>query len=228
MTLLDEAIARGQAALTEYAAKQFLAGHGVPVPREALAPDAEAAVLAAARIGFPVALKASGVSLLHKTEVGGIALNLRGADEVRREASRLLALPGCEGLLVAEMVPGNRELACGLTRDAQFGPCVMFGLGGIHTEALADAVFRVAPLTRGDALEMLHEIRAAKLLGAFRAQAPADAGALAGILVALGEIGLRHPEIRGIDLNPVMLRPDGAPVAVDALVALDPARGRGA
>jgi acetyl-CoA synthetase (ADP-forming) len=220
MTVLDQAIAKGQASLTEHAAKQFLAGRGIPVPRETLVPDPDAAAVAATRIGFPVVLKASAAGLHHKTEVGGIALNLRSAEEVRQEARRLLALPGCEGLLVAEMVRGDRELVCGLTRDPQFGPCVMFGLGGVLTEALADAVFRVAPLTRLDALEMLQEIRASKLLGAFRGQPPANTEALAGILVALGEIGLRHPEIREIDLNPIKIRPDGTPVAVDALIAL--------
>jgi acyl-CoA synthetase (NDP forming) len=220
MTLLDEAIGRGQAALTEHAAKQFLAGRGIPVSRESLAPDPDAAVFAATRIGFPVVLKASGAGLHHKSEVNGIALSLRSAEEVRQEARRLLALPGCEALLVAEMVRGDRELVCGLTRDPQFGPCVMFGLGGVLTEALADAVFRVAPLTHRDALEMLQEIRASKLLGAFRGQPPANTEALAGILVALGEIGLRHPEIREIDLNPIKIRPDGTPVAVDALIAL--------
>jgi succinyl-CoA synthetase beta subunit len=224
MRVLEDALAKGQAALTEHAAKQFLGGHGIPVSREALVADGGAAAEAACRLGFPVALKASGVALQHKSEVGGIALNLRSAEEVRREAQRLLALPGSDGLLVAEMVPGEREMVCGLTRDPQFGPCVMFGLGGILTEALADAVFRVAPLTRGDALEMLGQIRAARLLEAFRGQAPADREALARILVALGEIGLAHPDIRGIDLNPVKIRPDGAPVAVDALVALAPAR----
>ncbi len=224
MTVLEEALARGQAALTEHAAKRFLADHGIPIPREALAPDPDAAADAASRLGFPVALKASGMALQHKTEVGGIALGLRSAEDVRREGRRLLAIPGCEGLLVAEMVPGDREFACGLTRDAQFGPCVMFGLGGVLTEALADAVFRMAPLTRTDAGEMLREIRAAKLLEAFRGQAPADLDALARILMALGEIGLRHAEIRGIDLNPVKIRPDGRPVALDALVALAPPR----
>jgi succinyl-CoA synthetase beta subunit len=222
MTALQEAIANGQAALTEHAAKQFLAGYGIPIPRETLALDPDGAAAAATRLGFPVALKTSGVAVQHKTEIGGVALNLRSAEEVCREGRRLAALPGCDGLLVAEMVRGSRELACGLIRDPQFGPCVMFGLGGILTEALADAVFRVAPLTRFDALEMLQEIRAVKLLGVFRGEAPANPEALAAILVALGEIGVRHPEIREIDLNPVMIRADGAPVAVDALIALAP------
>jgi succinyl-CoA synthetase beta subunit len=225
MTALEEAIAEGQASLTEHAAKRFLAGYGIPIPREALVSGAEAAADAAARIGFPVVVKASGARLQHKTEVGGIALHLRSAEEVLREGRRLAALPGCEGLLVAEMVRGDRELACGLTRDPQFGPCVMVGVGGVLTEALADAVFRVAPLTPPDAQEMLREIRAAKLLGPFRGEAAADREALAAILIALGEIGLRHPEIREIDLNPVKIRPDGAPVAVDALIGLAPRCG---
>ena len=219
---IQEAIAKGQAALTEHAAKQFLAGYGIPVPRETLARDPDAAVAAAARLGFPVVLKASGTTVQHKTEVGGVALNLRGAEDVRREGRRLAALPGCDGLLVAEMVRGSRELVCGLIRDPQLGPCVMFGLGGILTEVLADAVFRLAPLSRLEALEMLQEIRAAKLLGAFRGEAPANPEALAAILVALGKIGERHPEIREIDLNPIIIRSDGSPVAVDALIALAP------
>ena len=222
MRPLQEAIANGQVALTEHAAKQFLAGYGIPIPRETLVLDPDAAAAAATRLGFPVALKASGVAVQHKTEMGGVVLNLRSPEEVRQEGCRLAALPGCDGLLVAEMVRGNREFACGLIRDPQFGPCVMFGLGGILTEALADAVFRVAPLARLDALEMLQEIRSAKLLGAFRAEAPANPEALAAILVTLGEIGTRHPEIREIDLNPVTIRADGAPVAVDALIALAP------
>jgi succinyl-CoA synthetase beta subunit len=225
MTLLNEALAKGQAALTEYAAKQFLAGHGIPVSREVLVPHVDAAVEAATSVGYPVVVKASGARLLHKTEVGGVALHLRTAEDVRQAGRRLAALPGCDGLLVAEMVSGDREFACGLTRDPQFGPCVMFGLGGVLTEALADAVFRVAPLTRFDALEMLQEIRAVKLLGTFRGQAPADLDALTGFLIALGEIGLRYPAIREIDLNPVKIRPDGAPVVVDALIALAPPRG---
>jgi acyl-CoA synthetase (NDP forming) len=224
MTSLAEVIANGQSALTEHAAKRFLSGYGIPVPQEALVLDVDAAAAAASRIGFPVALKASGVTVQHKTEIGGIALDLRNTEEIRREGSRLLALAGCDGLLIAEMVRGDREFACGLTRNPQFGPCVMFGLGGILTEALADAVFRVAPLTRSDALEMLREIRGARLLGAFRGQAPVKADAVADMLLALGEIGLRHPEIREIDLNPVKIRPDGTPVAVDALIALAPSR----
>jgi len=113
MTLLSEAVARGEAALTEHAAKQLLSDYGIPVSREAVVPDVEAAAMAAAHMGFPVVLKASGAILQHKTEIGGVVLDLRGADEVRREGRRLLALPGCDGLLVAELVRGDREFVCG-------------------------------------------------------------------------------------------------------------------
>jgi acyl-CoA synthetase (NDP forming) len=155
MDLIERAVARGLAALNEYDAKCFLSGLGVPVTREKLAPTADEAAGAAAAIGFPVVLKASGATLLHKTEVGGVSLNLKTEQEVRDEGRRLLRIPGCDAVLVQEMVQGDRELVCGLTRDPLLGPCVMFGLGGIFTETLDDAVFRVAPITTTDALKML-------------------------------------------------------------------------
>lgn len=222
MDLIERAVARGLAALNEYDAKCFLSGLGVPITREKLAPTADEAAGAAAAIGFPVVLKASGATLLHKTEVGGVSLNLKTEQEVRDEGRRLLRIPGCDAVLVQEMVQGDRELVCGLTRDPLLGPCVMFGLGGIFTETLDDAVFRVAPLTMTDALEMLRDIRSAKILKSFRGQSPADTHALAGILVAVGEIGLRYEAIREIDLNPIKIRSDGSPVAVDALISLLP------
>jgi acetate---CoA ligase (ADP-forming) subunit beta len=220
MNLLSAAVKAGRSALNEYEAKRFLAGFGIPVSREIYAADDAAAIAAAGEIGFPVVLKAAGEKIQHKTELGAVALNLKSEAEIRGEARRLLAIAGCEGLLVQEMVRGERELVCGLTRDARFGPCVMFGLGGIFTEVLDDAVFRVAPLTTNDALEMMEEIRAAKILRAFRGQAPADRAALARIIVAVGEIGSGHDNVREIDINPVKIRPDGTPVAVDALVTI--------
>lgn len=220
MNPLEEALAKGQSALNEHDAKRFLAGFGIPVCREVLVGAPEQAAAEAGAIGFPVALKASGATLFHKTEVGGIALNLKSREEVRDEARRLLRIPGCQAVLVQEMIQGDRELVCGLTRDAQLGPCVMFGLGGILTEVLDDAVFRLAPLTSTDALEMLQEIRGARILGPFRGQPPADTAALASILIALGTIALQYEAVREIDLNPVKIRPDGSPVAVDALIAL--------
>jgi acetyl-CoA synthetase (ADP-forming) len=227
MNPVEEALAKGQLALNEYDAKRFLAGFGIPVCRETLVSDPGEAAAEAANIGFPVALKAAGATLFHKTEVGGIALNLKSQEEVREEAGRLLRIPGCQAVLVQEMIRGDRELVCGLTRDAQLGPCVMFGLGGILTEILDDAVFRLAPLTSTDALEMMQEIRGVKILGPFRGQPPADTAALSKILMALGTIALQYEAVREIDLNPIKIRPDGLPVAVDALISLkakEPAR----
>jgi succinyl-CoA synthetase beta subunit len=220
MNWISEAVKAGKSALNEYEAKRFLAGFGIPVSRESFVSDAAAAIKAAGEIGFPVVLKAAGEKIQHKTELGAVALNLKSEGEIRGEALRLLAIPGCEGLLVQEMVRGERELVCGLTRDARFGPCVMFGLGGIFTELLDDAVFRVAPLTTNDALDMMEGIRTAKILQAFRGQPPADRAALARIIVAVGEIGCQHDDVREIDINPIKIRPDGTPVAVDALVAI--------
>jgi succinyl-CoA synthetase beta subunit len=225
MNQISEAVKAGRSALNEYEAKRFLAGFGIPVSREIFVADDAAAIKASGEIGFPVVLKAAGEKIQHKTELGAVALNLKSEGEIREEARRLLAIAGCEGLLVQEMVRGERELVCGLTRDARFGPCVMFGLGGIFTELIDDAVFRVAPLTMGDARDMMDTIRTAKILQAFRGQPPADREALAKILVALGEIGCRHDDVREIDINPIKIRPDGTPVAVDALVAIRAASG---
>jgi acetyl-CoA synthetase (ADP-forming) len=117
------------------------------------------------------------------------------------------------------MISGKRELMAGLTRDPQFGPCVLFGLGGIFTEILEDVTFRVAPLERRDALEMLQEIRAHKILTAFRGLEPVDRDALADILIRIGQIGLEEAKIKEIDVNPLIIS-HGKPVAVDALVVL--------
>ncbi len=220
MDLVKQALADGLPALDEHRAKQFLSTFGIPVSRETVAGDPAAAAAAAKAIGFPVVLKVVGHALYHKTEVGGVVLNLKSGADVKAESARLLKIPGCEALLVQEMVKGDRELVCGMTRDPQLGPCVMFGLGGIFTEALDDAVFRVAPLDLSDAVEMTGEIRSTKILGTFRGQSPVKQEALARLLVALGEIGLQHEAIQAIDINPIKIRADGTPVAVDALITL--------
>jgi len=218
--IIQAAVARGAKSLSENDSKRFLSLFGIPVSHDILTKDGESAVAAADSIGYPVALKAVGARLTHKTEVGGVVLHVKTGEEIRVEADRLLKIPCCEGLLVAEMVGGVRELVCGLTRDPSFGPAVMFGLGGILTEILKDTVFRIAPLAETDALAMMSEIRAGKILEAFRGEAAADRRALAQILVALGRIGLEYEGVAEIDINPLKILPDGRPVAVDALVVL--------
>src|SRR5208337_2608298 len=132
MSMIEKALAEGRSALSEHESKELLSSFGIPVTHEVIARDAiEAASSAAVLVGFPVVLKASGARLSHKAEVGGVALNRRTGEEVRKEGERLLTIPGCEALLVQEMVKGGREIVCGLLTDTQFGPCVMFGIGGI-------------------------------------------------------------------------------------------------
>jgi len=220
LNLIKEALARNRSALSEYDSKRFLSSFGIPVIREALAQNADSAAAEALKIGFPVVLKVSGENLFHKTEVGGVVLDLRSQEEVREESRRLLKIQGCEALLVQEMLRGDRELVCGLTRDAQFGPCVMFGLGGILTEVIEDVVFRIAPLTPRDAQEMAKEIRTRKIIEPFRGEPAVDMDAVAHILVTLGDIGIRYEDVQEIDINPLKIRPDGKPVSVDALVVL--------
>jgi acetate---CoA ligase (ADP-forming) len=225
MDIINKARASVQSVLSEYDAKRFLSCFGIPVNREAIALDTDSAAAEAAKIGFPVVLKASGANLFHKTEVGGIVLNLRTEDQVREASERLLKIDGCDALLVQEMVSGVRELVCGLTRVDQFGPCVMFGFGGIFTELIKDAVFRIAPLTSGDAHEMVKEIRTQKLIGSFRGQLGVDMDELSQVLVAIGEIALQYADVFQIDINPLKIGTDGKLTAVDALVVLKDQKG---
>ncbi len=209
--------------LSEHAAKQLLAAYGVPVTREALADDPQAAARAAAALGFPVAVKLCGEAIAHKTERGLVRLGLADAAAVQAAAAELLARrrpeDGAVRLLVAEMVPGRRELLAGVVRDAQFGPCVVLGLGGIFTEALGDVVFAGAPLTTAEARRMIDGLRTRRLLGAFRGEPAVDLDALAAVLVGLGRLAGERPDVASVDVNPLIVR-DGRPVAVDALVVL--------
>lgn len=220
--LLKKAGSRPTRALTEFEAKQFLAKYGVPVTPETTAASLEAALAAAETIGYPVALKGSGEDLHHKTERGLVKLNLENAAALGEAYGQLAAAAGgpLAEVLVQRMVAGDRELVAGLVRDPQFGPSVLLGLGGIYTEALEDVSFRVAPLVRGDAFQMMEELRGRKVLGAFRGRPAVDRETLAEILIALGKIGLENPEIREIDINPLIIQDHGKPVAVDALILL--------
>ena len=223
MTIIEDALKRGAKTLSEHESKLFLAAHGIPVTREKVVTTEDDAVSAAAEIGYPVVLKGSGEELGHKTELNLIAMDIRNENDVREACKKLTAnrkVPVRE-VLVQQMVKGERELVVGLTRDAQFGPCVMFGLGGIFTEILEDISFRVAPLSREDAMDMMESIRGKKILDAVRGKPPVDREALADILIAVGQIGMNYDQIREIDINPLKIL-DGKPIAiaVDALIVL--------
>jgi succinyl-CoA synthetase beta subunit len=210
--------------LSEYESKQWLRAFGIAVPEERLVHGAEEAVAAARALGWPVALKLCGRQIAHKTERKLVRLGLHDAAELRREARALLARRAEEdpeaALLVAPMVQGRRELIAGLVRDAQFGPCVMLGLGGIFTEALGDVAFAAAPLAPGDAEDLVGALQHERILGAFRGDPPLDRRALTAVLEALARIGSERPDVRSIDINPLIVAGE-RPVVVDALVELD-------
>lgn len=221
--VIEQALKKGQSALSEYESKQLLAKYGIPITVERLAKTADDATAAAAEIGYPVVLKACGPEITHKTERELVVLGVRNSEELRFAFDRINTNLGdtpSEGVLVQQMISGERELVIGLIRDPQFGPCVMFGLGGIFTEILKDTSFRVAPITEEDALQMMDDIRAKDILGPVRRMAPADKPQLAKALVGLGQIGIEQDDVAEIDVNPLIIAQDGSPVAVDALVVL--------
>ena len=222
MKLLEDAIREGRTTLSEYESKQVLASYRIPVTIEELVNNAEDLIKAADRIGYPVVMKGCSADIAHKTEKGLIRVDVRNDEEAASAFKEITAaMDGADkAVLVQQMVKGQRELVVGLIRDPQFGPCVMFGLGGIFTEVLKDTAFRVAPLEKRDALEMMREIKAHKILDAVRGMAPADKDMLAEILITIGQIGIENEAIKEIDINPVIIS-DGKPVAVDALVVLE-------
>ncbi len=221
--------------LSEAASKRLLAAHGVPVAEEREVGTPGEAVTAAAALGGRVVLKLCGDGIAHKTERGLVRLDLDGGDAnaVEAAASDLRAAAteadGPITLLVAPMVRGNRELIAGLHRDPQFGMTVMLGVGGVLAEAVADVVFRLVPITRLDAEEMIDELGTQALLGAFRGEPAVDRGRLVDTLVGLSEVARADPSILSVDVNPLIVV-DGVPVAVDALVevANDASAGGGA
>ena len=214
----------GARTLSERDSKHLLANYGIPVARERLADSADDAVLAAGELGYPVVAKLNGEGIAHKTERGLVRLRLPDADSVHRAATELLAAAtpddGPVAVLVAPMVQGNRELIGGVLRDRQFGPTVMLGVGGILAEAVADVVFRPAPLDELTAHEMIDQLAMQRLLGPFRGEAAVDRDALAAILVALGRIAEERSDVASIDVNPLIVDATGRPIAVDALVEL--------
>nr|PZN15527.1 MAG: hypothetical protein DIU78_25575 [Pseudomonadota bacterium] len=210
----------------------LLAAYGLRGPRGLVVRDAEAAVAAAERIGYPVALKLVSERIVHKTEVGGVLLDLGDADAVRRAyraLERNLSERGLadamEGALVQEMVRGGVETYVGMTEAPGFGALLAFGIGGVNVEVWKDVVFRVHPLTDVDAREMLDRIRGRALLDGFRGAPCVDKSALAEAILRVDRLVADFPEIHELDLNPLVALPEGrGVVALDARIRVGPPR----
>lgn len=224
MEMIQSAIANGRGALNEHQAKELLRSYGIPTIPETLARTADEAVAAAEAMGWPVALKACGPDILHKTEAGLLALGLTGEAMLREQWARISKSAGeaaLDGMLVQAMASGRRELVIGMKRENAFGPCVMVGLGGVMTEVFRDTAFRVAPFDIFEAMDMIDELRCRSLLEAFRGEAPADLDTLCRTATAVGQMAEDVPAISEIDINPVVISPNGEIVAVDALILLE-------
>jgi acetyltransferase len=209
-----------QGPLDEFVSKKILKAHNIPVVEEDIVEDAQAIDAVARRMGYPLVMKGLQPGVIHKTEGGLVALGIQDLRQAESTFTVLMQKMNERGkVLIQKNIPGGLEMIAGLLRDPQFGPCVMLGFGGIMAELFRDAVFAVAPLSLDDALQMMERLQGKRLLEGFRGLPPADREELARILVALGNVGLMHPRIHEIDINPLILARGGA-VAVDATIML--------
>jgi acetyltransferase len=226
--VFEQAREEGRVSIGDAEARAVLEAYGFPIPKSVLAATPEEAVAAAEEIGYPVVMKIASPDILHKTDVGGVKLNLRSAGDVR-DAFDLIVyragryVPGARiwGCLVQQMVTGGREVLLGMSYDPQFGPLVAFGLGGIYVEALKDVAFRVAPFGRREAEEMIREIRSYPLLEGIRGEPPADHEAMVDALLRINQLVTDFPEIVELDINPLMVFEEGrGAMAIDMRLVL--------
>ena len=227
-SVILEARKQGRVALDELAGKRLLASFGIPVPRSLAIPDAAGAAEACAKLNPPLVLKVVSPDILHKSDVGGVKVGLRTAGEIEEAIRTMMLRPEIararvDGFLLEEMAPAGQEVVIGGLRDPQFGPLVMVGLGGVFVEVMADVSFRICPITRLDAEEMLDELKGAPLLKGARGRKPASRAAILEALLKVGGAGgllMTHAdEIAEADINPLIVSEHGA-VAVDARFVL--------
>jgi acyl-CoA synthetase (NDP forming) len=225
--IINQAKKEGRKALLEPEAKIICAEYGIPVTKFRVASNQLEASKYADEIGYPVVLKIVSPDIIHKSDAGGVMVNLKTLAEVTSGYSKILenakkynADAKIVGVLVQEMAPSSTEVIVGAIKDPQFGQTVMFGLGGIFVEVLKDVTFRIAPLNVDDAKEMISELKAYPLLMGFRNTPPADIDALVGILCSTSHLVMDYPEIKELDLNPVLAYQKGAKT-VDARIILE-------
>ncbi len=227
--LFDQVREEGRVAIGDAEAREVLEAYGFPVPESHLAETPEEAVEMAERIGYPVVLKVASPDILHKTDVGGVKLNVNSPGDVRDafdlivyRAGRYVPDARVWGCLVQEMVREGREILLGMNRDPQFGPLVAFGLGGIYVEALRDVAFRIAPFSQQQAREMIREIRSYPLLEGVRGESPADHEAMVDALMRVSQLVTDFPEIVELDINPLTVFDEGqGAVAIDMRLVLE-------
>jgi acyl-CoA synthetase (NDP forming) len=217
----------GRKHLLEMEAKSVCMEYGIPVTRFSLAKSGVEAVKFAERIGYPVVLKIVSPDIIHKSDVGGVMLNLKDAKDVRKAYKQIMENmkkhkkdAEIVGVLVQEMVPPSTEVIVGAVKDPQFGHALMFGLGGVFVEVLKDVTFRIVPINEEEAHEMIGEVKAYPLLKGYRGMPPADIQAIVQILLKTSRLVSEHPEIRELDLNPIMVYEKGAKT-VDARIILE-------
>ena len=230
MTTLNQAIKRakkeGRSVLTEIESKEVLARAGVPVAGAALATTAAEAGKAAKKVGFPVVLKIVSPDITHKSDVGGVKVGLGSKKDVEAAFAAIMKSvkkkqpkARIEGVAVQKMAPEGTQVIVGMSKDPQFGPVMMFGLGGVLVEVLKDVSFRIVPLEPRDAKQMIREIKGYPVLEGVRGQDAADVEALESLILQVSAFAEANPQVEEIDLNPVFAYPDGA-IAVDARIVI--------
>jgi acetyl-CoA synthetase (ADP-forming) len=224
--IFEVAEAENRKFLFEHEAKMLCSLYGVPITKIEVAKTEDAAVAAAKNIGFPIVLKIVSAQVLHKSDAGGVIIGVNDEKDIREGYQKIISnikknVPTAviEGILVQEMAPKGTEIIIGSTVDPTFGPTIMFGLGGIFVEILKDVSFRLAPITKDDAWEMLDEIKAKKMLDGPRGMPKADKEIIVATLLAVSKMLMECPEIKELDMNPILVYEKGAR-AVDARVIL--------
>jgi len=227
LPIVDKARSEGRVVLTEVESKELLKSAGIDVVDTRLATSKEEAISISQQLGFPVVLKIASPDIVHKSDDGGVKLGLNDANQVGEAYDQILGAirqkhpkARVQGVAVQKMARPGVEVIIGMSKDAQFGPVLMFGLGGILVEVLKDVSFRIVPLSRRDAAEMLREIKGYPLLEGYRGQEAVDISHLEELLLKVSDFVEKNPEIRELDLNPVFAYGDGA-IAVDARVILE-------
>ena len=225
--VLDLARMEGRAVLTEVESKELLEQADIPVVETRLAKSKKDAITISKELGFPVVLKIASPDIVHKSDSGGVKLGVANATQVGKAYSEIMSSikekypnAAIQGLAIQRMAPPGLEVIVGMSKDVQFGPVLMFGLGGILVEVLKDVSFRIVPITRRDAAEMIREIKGYPLLEGYRGQEPADISALEELMVKVSQFVEQNPEIKELDLNPIFAYRDRA-IAVDARIILE-------